>query len=334
MRRALVLNAGSSWAAFQVGALRHLVDDRELEFDVHVGTGIGAMHAAFVACGEFEALARAWGRMGLRQLVRPNLRQPVRAPMVGTPQRRFIAAHVSEARLAARGVVVAAAVLDMRTGRIEHLVWPGSDVPIVDGLMAAVATPGLLAPVVSDGKHLAEATLVESVSLLSVLDGRIAGVGLVDEVVAVLASLPAAGQHSHRRSYDSWRAVGVRAIAVNLGHDVAAAIDEAERDHDAAAAFQRVDTELAPALGELVGDLELRGRLLAQVAGRRAEAGAANPGRPIRPRLQVIRPLEELDFPLWRFRDDDITDAYLHGYGMAREVFDRTSAGQTPVRRS
>jgi predicted acylesterase/phospholipase RssA len=313
----LVLNAASSWAAFQVGALRHLVDDRRLHFDVHAGTGIGAMHAAFVACGELDALVEVWQRMGLRRLVRPSLRHPWRGPFTGAPQRRLIAAHVSESRLVARGTVVAAAVVDLRTGRVDHLVWPGCDLPIVDGLMAAVATPGLLAPVAHGGRDLAEATVVDAVPLRAVTDGALPGVGPVDEVVAVLAT-PLAG----RRRYDTWRAVADRAVAVNLAHDADAAVDDATRDAAAAGAFDRVDRDLGPALAALVDDPQVRDRLVATVAGRRAAAAAAHPGRPRPPRLHVVRPTEPLDFPLWRFRDADVTDAFLHGHAAARAVMD------------
>lgn len=312
-----MLNAGSSWAAFQVGALRHLVGDRGLAFDVHVGTGIGAVHAAFAACGELDALADAWQRMGLRRLVRPNLRRPWVAPMVATPQRRFVAAHVTESRLAARGTVVAAAVVDLRTGRVEHLVWPGCDVPIVDGLMAAVATPGLLAPLPHGDRVLAEATIVDAVPLAAVLDGHLPGVDPVDEVVAVLASPSAA-----RRRYATWRAVADRAVAVNLARDTDAAVDDAARGEAATAAFGRVDRELPAALAALVDDPAVRERLVAEVDRRRAAAAAAHPGRPRHPRTLVVRPTGELAYPLWRFRDGDLADAYLQGHAAARAVLD------------
>src|SRR5205807_3796519 len=105
MKRALVLNSCISWAAYQVGALRHLVGDRAMHFDLCAGTGMGAMNAALVACGEFLALEAFWKHIGLRRLLTFNWRAPwSEGPFSGAPLRRFIAAHVSEEKLAERGV--------------------------------------------------------------------------------------------------------------------------------------------------------------------------------------------------------------------------------------
>lgn len=318
MRRALVLDAGSSWAAFQVGALHHLVADRGMQFDLHVGTGIGAMHAAFVACGEVEALTVEWSSMGLRRLVRPNVRRSWRdGPLRASPQRRFLAAHLSEARLAARGVTLAASVVDLRTGELDLLVWPGCDVPLVDGVLAAVATPGLLAPLRHGGRELAEATVVDAVPLRFVLGGAPPSVGVVDEVVAVLAGPPVTG--GPRRRFDTWRSVGTRALAMNLAHDVDAALDTAARSAAAAAAFDEADRKLAAAVDALVGDDALRRRLLAEIARRRS---ASPHPRPRAPRLHVVRPARPVDVPLWRFRQGDLDEWYLDGHARARSAMD------------
>src|SRR2546421_9872687 len=101
MKRALVPNSGAWWAAYQIGALRHLVVDRAMHFELLAGTGIGAMNAALVACGEFSALEAFWKRIRIGSLITFNWRTPWReGPCTGTPQRRFIAAHVSEKKLA------------------------------------------------------------------------------------------------------------------------------------------------------------------------------------------------------------------------------------------
>ena len=146
MSEALLLNAGASWAAYQVGAIEQLVGERRMRFDSYIGCGIGAMHAALLACGAYERIGPFWDSISTWKLVRPNLRNPWRAPMVGTPQRRFVAEHVSERALIANRATLAVTTFDLMTGEEVVHRYPGDPLPIVDAVMAAVATPGLLAP--------------------------------------------------------------------------------------------------------------------------------------------------------------------------------------------
>ena len=78
MSDALLLNAGASWAAYQVGAIEQLVGERRMRFDAYVGCGIGAMHAALLACGAYERIGPFWDSISTWELVRPNLRNPGR----------------------------------------------------------------------------------------------------------------------------------------------------------------------------------------------------------------------------------------------------------------
>ena len=48
MSQALLLNAGASWAAYQVGAIDQLIGERRMRFDRYAGCGIGAMHASVI----------------------------------------------------------------------------------------------------------------------------------------------------------------------------------------------------------------------------------------------------------------------------------------------
>jgi predicted acylesterase/phospholipase RssA len=217
MSDALLLNAGASWAAYQVGAIEQLVGQRRMRFDHYVGCGIGAMHAALLACGAYEPIAPFWDAISTWKLVRPSLR-PWRAPMTGTPQRRFLARHVTERALLDNGATLAVTTLDLMTGEEVVHRYPGDAMPIVDAVMAAVATPGVVAPRRAGDRLLVEATLVASVPLaaLPVDDPP-------DRVVGVLAGIPlAAEQPAHR--YTTWRAVADRAFEVNLAHDSRQAI--------------------------------------------------------------------------------------------------------------
>jgi predicted acylesterase/phospholipase RssA len=284
MSRALVLNAGASLAAYQAGALRHVVRERGMEFDLLAGTGIGAMNAAFVACGALDALEALWARMSALTLVRPSPRRFWLGPLSGAPQRAEIARHVSEERLAAGGARLLFNTLDLRTGRQVLLEYPGAGVPLLDGLMAAVATPAAVAPVEHGGRQLAEGTFVESFLLRDVLDRG------PEEVVAIAV---ASARDARERRYRTWRAVSDRAMAMNLDHDVRSSVEHAERVRAAARARERLRGDLVALVAERVPDASLAGGLRDRIGDVYGDA------RP--PSVTVISPSQSLGYPMWRF---------------------------------
>src|SRR5262245_3775833 len=260
MRRGLVLSAGLAWSAYQVGALWHLVRERELRFDVCAGTGNGALSAAMVACGAFDALDRCWRGMSLLRLLRPNLRHPWRGgPMTAAPILDLVAAHTSEDLLRDRGTRLLVSTMNLQTGREEVLEYPGCDLPLARGLAAAVATPGVCPPVVHQGRQLAEGTVISPILLHAVM-------GLpLDEVVAVASTR--AGGGGERRVYGTWRAVLERAVVMKTTHQVRAALDEAARTAAARRAFRHAATALPERLAARVSDPELRRRLETRLGG-------------------------------------------------------------------
>lgn len=310
MSRALVLNAGASWAAYQVGALRHVIGDRGLRFELLAGTGIGAMNAAFVACGQFEALGELWRRMALRRLVRPTLRRWWLGPLSGNPQRAAIAPHVSEERLTARGARLLVSTLDLRSGGPRVLEYPGADVPLLDGLMAAVSTPGLIAPLDREGAQLADGTLVESFLLRYILARA------PDEVVAIAVASP---RGAPPRRYDTWRAVSDRALVLNLDHDVRSALEHADRVAEVAAARRRAADGLLALVGDRVGDTRLAGELQNRIGAVYGGTEASQ--------VTAITPSRELGYPLWRFPRRGMRAAAELGYADARAALAGWAAG-------
>lgn len=313
MRRALVLNDGLSLAAYQAGAIRHLARVGELAFDVVAGTGIGAMHGALVACAEAEGIERFWSGGGWRALVRPNLSSPRQGPVVATPQRRFLAAHVSEARLRATGTTLLVQVMHLGDGAVHTLSYPGDPVPLIDGLMAAVSIPGLYPPVHGTGRSLRGATPVESVPLRALTDPR---AGELEEVVALLPALPDTKGPS--RAYRNWRAVLSRAVAVNQTHDVRAGLARARTAEAALSAHRYVSSEVPArlaAVAESAGGPALAGPLTGIYAASRF-ATTSGPG----PRVTAIVPSQELPYPMWRFRPDEVAWAAALGEQDARRA--------------
>ena len=290
MTRALVLNAGAAWCAYQVGALRHLVGERKLRFDICAGTGIGAMNAAFVACGQLEALEGYWS--GLRPLrLAPWLR------------RRFLAEHVSDAALSDRETTLLLTVLNLQSGRQEVLRYPGSSLPLVEGILASGAMPGVTAPVSHDSGQLVEGTLVDGVPMQPVLDLR------PEQVVAVLAGLP--GDGGPRRHYRTWRAVTARAVAINQAEDGRRALAAARAVASEAEAYRRLVTEVPDALATRAGDASLADRVRQVIDGYE---------RPSHLDVVAVRPSRDLGYPLWRFRRAQLAAAMSLGENDARAV--------------
>ncbi|HZB40731.1 MAG TPA: patatin-like phospholipase family protein [Ilumatobacter sp.] len=296
MTDALLLNAGASWAAYQVGAIEHLMGERRMRFDCFVGCGIGAMHAALLACGAHDRIGEFWNSISTLKLVRPNLRTPWRAPMVGTPQRRFVAEHVSEAALTANRATLAVTTFDLMTGdEVVHR-YPGDPLPIVDAVMTAVATPGLIAPRRSGDRLLAEATLIDSVPLAA-----ISSHDPPDRVVGVLAGIPLANEGAPRR-YRTWRAVADRAFEINLAHDSRRAIERSTDASRWSADATAVAADLADIAGE---DRELTARFKEAIGPL---------DMPAPPQFVWISPSKRLGYPLWRFPTKSMHEARRLGH--------------------
>ena len=69
MSTALVVSGGGSKGAFAVGAIRHLVTDLGLSFDIVCGTSTGALMAPFVVTGEIDELVRLYTTMETEDIV-------------------------------------------------------------------------------------------------------------------------------------------------------------------------------------------------------------------------------------------------------------------------
>ncbi len=313
LRRALVLGGALAWSAYQVGALRHLVAERGIEFDLVAGTGIGGMNAALVACGRFDALEAFWKDIGMRKLLRPNLRTPLKEGPFLPRQRRFVSELVSEEALRRRGTHLLISVFDLQSGLADPLLYPGASVPIVEAVLAAGATPGLLPPVRHRGRQLAEGSMIDSVPLRPVLDLD------VEEIVVVAVRL-GPNQDPVRR-YRTWPGVAVRALAMNQSHDVTAGLQVARERAAAAEAHRRIGGELPERLAALAGDPETGTRLREAVAD--VFARSTYPLRRSRgPVVRAVTPSRDLGYPLWRFRRRDLEAAMDLGYGDARAAFE------------
>ncbi len=314
MKRALLFNSGLAWAAYQVGALRHLIIDREMRFDLCAGTGLGAINAAFVACQEVEALAVFWERLSWRQLARLNWRSPWRGgPLQLKPLRKFISQHITEDKLRQAGTQLLFNCLDVANGREQIFLYPGANVPLADALAAAVTLPGLTPPLEqhnsgADRPQWVDGTLVNSFILPTLLQLP------VTEVWAVAATLPQLASNSPRL-YPHWRAIAGRALQLNQAQDVQLGLAAAQQLVAAAAAHQHVSRLLPEQVVERIPDAATKAivqQRLSQVYGQSMFPCLHAPT------VHCLTPSQELTYPLWRFRASDLRAAQALGYADAQ----------------
>ena len=310
MRRALVLNAGLAWGAYQVGALRHLVRDRDLRFDLCAGSGIGATNAALVACGALDALEAFWERIGPRQLLAPNLASPKHGLLSPAPQRKFLQKYVSESRLATLQTKLLVNVFNLQSGQEVLLEYPGADLPLIDALTAAAATPGMCPPVSHRGEQLVEGTFIHGFLLEAVAEREL------DEIYAVAACLP--DEDFEVRRYPHVRSVLERSLAMNQAQDVRDGLASARELAACAAAFDEV-AKLPELLAAQIEDTTLREQVRART--REVLERSRFPLRQRRvPVTHAITPSKRLDYPLWRFRRRELSAAQALGYADARRA--------------
>ncbi|NLW47247.1 MAG: hypothetical protein GXY86_07920 [Firmicutes bacterium] len=82
MRRALVLAGGGSKGAFEVGAIDYLVREKGLDFDIYLGTSVGALNVGILSqsqsyhqlCRQVQVLKKLWlGIKGSNSIYHKNL---------------------------------------------------------------------------------------------------------------------------------------------------------------------------------------------------------------------------------------------------------------------
>lgn len=159
MTTAFVLSGGGSLGAVQVGMLLGL-SDRGVRPDLLVGSSVGALNAAYLACSPhpsaIDGLAQTWLRLR-RADVFPTTATRLTRALAGhvngladpTPLRKLVESTLTYRRLEEAPWPVAVVATEVTTGR-EVVLTSG---PAVDAVMASAALPAVFPPVQID-EHL------------------------------------------------------------------------------------------------------------------------------------------------------------------------------------
>lgn len=172
-RTAFVLTGGGSLGAIQVGMMAAL-HERGVDPDVVVGTSVGAVNAAYLAgpgtTGQrLDMLAELWNQMRRKDVFVVDPRRWVHAALGGEasvfssrPLRRLLATQLGYEVFDDARLDLAVTATDVVTGTALFL-RSGS---VVDAVTASATVPGLLPPVLWDGR--------------SIVDGAVGNPGVLD----------------------------------------------------------------------------------------------------------------------------------------------------------
>lgn len=172
MKVGVFLTPGAARTAYQVGALRALVEECGLRFDLVAASSVGSLNGAFAATGQLDRLAELWAGWTNRDIMGGDWRALLRGAvwwstnlMHNRPQRQgAIGPYLHESKLLP-GVRLRINLADLTTGASVAVEWPGGPWPLADGVNASVAVPVAIRPVEHDVHQYADGLTVDGFPL-------------------------------------------------------------------------------------------------------------------------------------------------------------------------
>lgn len=191
MKRALVISGGGQLANYSVGAIKHLLRDLRLGYDIYTGVSAGAIIASFLAqypAGQedvaAEKLAELFSNQGNKDIKKHWL--PLfflhgfwKGGFYNTkPLRKNLAKYIDPEAVADSGkeLIIGGTCLD--SGVYEHL--PTDPESLIKSVLASAAFPGAFAPVEINGKHYIDGGVRNNAPLKDAID---AGATHIDVVM-------------------------------------------------------------------------------------------------------------------------------------------------------
>jgi NTE family protein len=327
MATALVVSGGGSKGAFAVGAVKHLIEDRGLDFDILAGTSTGALVTTLVAADGVPILEEEYTTAGQRGIVEE--RDPpasiLRASSIFTVKglAARITALITEERferLLGSGRTLILATVELESGRLVYWFSGPRDPNPAQGLTRRITTRGTLMramlasasipvampPVEIDGRSYVDGGVREYAPIEVVADAG------ATEIHAVLLSPDPGTKPPGSPPFDRIFKVGRRALDLLM---------EESGENDLRAARTYTDARrYLDSLGEaLVRD---HGWNRDEVTALFESVGTPLLGRRAAS-LRVIRPAELLAGDTLAFDSETMRRNLALGIDRAREAWDR-----------
>lgn len=156
--RALVLSGGGSKGAYQAGALKHILGELEVAYDVFCGVSVGAINCAFLSMFPYQqekesgiAMAELWSildnsRIYKRWFPFGGMHAVWRKSFFdSSPMHQLIRSEIDLERIRDSGKKVSVGTVSLSSGK--YTIFDQNSNYFVDAVIASASFPGMLAPV-------------------------------------------------------------------------------------------------------------------------------------------------------------------------------------------
>lgn len=178
IKRGLVLSGGGLKGAFQIGALKYLLDDLDRKYDVVTGFSIGALNGALVAQGDFQKLIDLWlGLKSFRDVIGGNPRF-YKGFFSMKPLEKIISSLLKVEKLRRSKTELRFSCVDIIKGELVEC--DKSSEPLEEWLMASASIPGAFPPVQIGDRMLVDGGVLATKPLSSAIS---AGADEIDVII-------------------------------------------------------------------------------------------------------------------------------------------------------
>jgi NTE family protein len=161
--RALVLSGGGAKGSYQVGALKHILGELKVKYDIFCGVSVGAINAAFLSMfsfGEEEVAANQlydlWSQIDTSKIYKrwyPFGRWHAlweKSFYDSSPLHELIRGNIHLDKIRLSGKHVSVGTVSLSSGK--YTIFNQESKHFIDAVIASASFPGMLAPVEFEGQ--------------------------------------------------------------------------------------------------------------------------------------------------------------------------------------
>ena len=156
--RALVLSGGGSKGAYQVGALKYILGERNVVYDAFCGVSVGAINCAFLSMFKFgeelesiQVLSDLWDKLDSSKIYKrwfPFGRWHAvwkKSFYDSSPMGDLLRKHIDIDKIRASGKPVNVGTVSLSSGK--YTIFDQTSDHFIDAVIASASFPGMLTPV-------------------------------------------------------------------------------------------------------------------------------------------------------------------------------------------
>ena len=183
VKRTLVLSGGAFFGAFELGAIRYLIQEFGMQFDIVCGTSVGALIAAMIVQGDIDVAKDIWQSLDSKEdIFSPGFVENVIAKggIYGIePLADLVNKYISVEKLRTSNMQLLVGVVCLETG--EFMLIDQNDSNIKSFILASTSVPGMTPAIEINGRHYVDGGLRYVMPVRQILDMD------VEEIIMVSA---------------------------------------------------------------------------------------------------------------------------------------------------